>query len=217
MRPAIVFEDADVDAAGQGAGGAASSAMPARSASPRRGFLVQEKVYDEFVDKFIAAAKAVKVGDGLRRADTRMGPLAHMRAASTRMEGFVADAKQKGAKVKTGGNRIGNKGFFFEPTVLTDVPHGRPHHERGAVRPARHDRAVQRLRGRRQGGEPPALRARAYAFTRSAKTATAIGAAIESGMVSINHAASRCPRCRSAASRIPATAPKAAPRRSTPT
>ncbi len=87
--------------------------------SPTR-FLVQEKIYAPFVEKFTAAAKAVKVGDGLDK-DTRMGPLANARRIEA-MERFVADAVAKGAKLQTGGKRIGNKGFFFEPTVLTEVP-----------------------------------------------------------------------------------------------
>ena len=94
--------------------------MPARSASSPTRFLVQEPVYQQFVDKFVTAAKALKVGDGLKE-DTRMGPLAHSRRLDA-IEAFVADAVAKGAKVETGGRRIGNKGYFFEPTVLTDVP-----------------------------------------------------------------------------------------------
>src|SRR5438477_523612 len=117
--PAIVFEDADVDIAAK-----ILSANKFRNAgqvcvSPTR-FLVHENVYEPFVEKFTKAAKALKVGDGLDK-DTRMGPLANARRIDA-MERFIADAKQKGAKVVTGGNRIGNKGFFFEPTVLTDVP-----------------------------------------------------------------------------------------------
>ena len=87
--------------------------------SPTR-FLVQEPVYQQFVDKFVTAAKAVKVGDGLKD-DTRMGPLAHSRRLDA-VEGFVTDAVSKGAKLETGGRRIGNKGYFFEPTVMTEVP-----------------------------------------------------------------------------------------------
>src|SRR5262249_7234057 len=117
--PAIVFEDADVEVAAK-----LLSANKFRNAgqvciSPTR-FLVHEKVYEPFVQKFVSAAKSLKVGDGLDK-ETRMGPLANARRIEA-MERFIADAKAKGAKVETGGNRIGNKGFFFEPTVLTDVP-----------------------------------------------------------------------------------------------
>src|SRR5262249_14421462 len=116
--PAIVFADADVNAAAK-----ILSANKYRNAgqvcvSPTR-FLVQQPVYGEFVDKFVTAAKAIKVGDGLKE-DTRMGPLAHSRRLDA-IEGFVADAVANGAKVETGGRRIGNKGYFFEATVLTGV------------------------------------------------------------------------------------------------
>src|SRR5450755_3451377 len=114
--PAIVFDDADVDAAAK-----ILSANKFRNAgqvcvSPTR-FLVQEPVYQQFVDKFITASKKVNVGNGMK-ADTNMGPLAHERRLDA-MEGFVADAVEKGAEVQTGGGRIGDKGYFFAPTVLT--------------------------------------------------------------------------------------------------
>src|SRR3546814_5716509 len=82
-------------------------------------FLVHQSVYGKFVDGFTAFAKSLKVGDGLDK-DTRMGPLANDRRVQA-MEMFVADAVSKGAKIETGGKRIGNKGNFFEPTVLTGI------------------------------------------------------------------------------------------------
>ncbi len=117
--PAIVFDDADVDAAAKILGANKFRNAGQVCVAPTR-FLVQEPVYEQFVEQFVTAAKALKVGDGLQ-ADTRMGPLAHSRRLDA-MEAFVADAVAKGAKVETGGQRIGNKGYFFEPTVLTDVP-----------------------------------------------------------------------------------------------
>jgi succinate-semialdehyde dehydrogenase / glutarate-semialdehyde dehydrogenase len=148
-------------------------------------FLVQEKVYDAFVDKFTTAAKALKVGDGLDK-ETRMGPLAHSRRIDA-IESFVGDAVAKGAKLKTGGNRIGNKGYFFEPTVLADVPleakimNEEPFGPVAAIRPFDTFDNVVKEANRLDYGLA------AYAYTKSAKTAAAIGAAIESGMVSINH------------------------------
>ena len=182
--PAIVFEDADVDVAVK-----ILSANKFRNAgqvcvSPTR-FLVQEKVYPAFVDKFVAAAKALKVGDGLDK-DTRMGPLANARRVEA-MEGFVADAKAKGAKVQTGGKRIGNKGFFYEPTVLTDVPqearimNEEPFGPLAPITPFKDFESVVAEANRLPYGLA------AYAYTRSVKTAAAIGSAVESGMVSINH------------------------------
>ncbi len=182
--PAIVFEDADVDVAVK-----ILSANKFRNAgqvcvSPTR-FLVHEKVYGPFVDKFVAAAKALKVGDGLQ-ADTRMGPLANARRVEA-MEAFVADAKSKGAKVQTGGKRIGNKGFFYEPTVLTDVPtearimNEEPFGPVAPIMPFKDYESVVAEANRLPYGLA------AYAYTKSAKTAAAIGSALESGMVSINH------------------------------
>ncbi|HUK58102.1 MAG TPA: NAD-dependent succinate-semialdehyde dehydrogenase [Stellaceae bacterium] len=182
--PAIVFEDADIDNAVK-----ILSANKYRNAgqiciAPTR-FLVQESVYRPFVEKFIAATKAVKVGDGLQK-ETRMGPLAHARRVEA-MEGFVADAEKHGAKIETGGRRSGNKGFFFEPTVMTGVPlSARIMNEEpfGPVAPiatfAKEEDVVAEANRLPYG-------LAAYAYTRSAKTAARLGEAIESGMVSINH------------------------------
>jgi succinate-semialdehyde dehydrogenase/glutarate-semialdehyde dehydrogenase len=152
--------------------------------SPTR-FLVHESVHARFVEGFVKATQGIKVGDGLQ-ADTRMGPLANSRRVEA-MEMFVADATGKGAKVLTGGKRIGDAGYFFEPTVLTDVPaSARILNEEpfGPVVPivpfASFDEVVA------EANRLPFGLA-AYACTRSLKTANAIGAALESGMVTINH------------------------------
>jgi succinate-semialdehyde dehydrogenase/glutarate-semialdehyde dehydrogenase len=182
--PAIVFDDADVEAAAKILSGNKYRNAGQVCISPTR-FLVQEKVYPAFLDKFVAATKAVKVGDGLEK-DTRMGPLAHARRIDW-MEQLVSDAVQKGAKLETGGKRIGNKGFFFEPTVMTNVPktarimNEEPFGPLAPIAPFKDlDEVVEEANRLPYG-------LAAYAYTRSAKTAAAIGAAIESGMVSINH------------------------------
>lgn len=182
--PAIVFDDADVDTAVK-----VLSANKFRNAgqvcvSPTR-FLVHEKVYGQFVEGFTAFAKSLKVGDGLDK-DTRMGPLANDRRVQA-MEMFVADAVSKGAKIETGGKRIGNKGNFFEPTVLTNVNNDmrimneEPFGPLAPIVPFSNFDAVVEEANRLPFGLA------AYAYTKSAKTAAAIGAAFESGMVSINH------------------------------
>lgn len=182
--PAIVFEDADVELASK-----LLSANKFRNAgqvciSPTR-FLVQEKVYEHFVDRFVGYAKAVKVGDGLAQGTT-MGPLANPRRVAA-MEGFIADAVQHGATVRTGGNRIGNKGNFFEPTVLTDVPrearvmNEEPFGPLAMIAPFSSFDDVVAEANRLPYGLA------SYAYTRSAKTANAIAAAVEAGMMSINH------------------------------
>lgn len=182
--PSIVFDDADVDLAGK-----LLSSGKLRNAgqvciAPTR-LLVQEKVYDAFVDKFTEAVAAVEVGDGLDKS-TQMGPMANPRRIAA-MEAFIGDALQKGARLRTGGHRIGNKGNFFEPTVLTDVPkearvmNEEPFGPLAMIAPfASFDEVVAEANRLPYG-------LAAYAYTRSAKTATAIAAAVESGMIAINH------------------------------
>ncbi|CAH2599978.1 Alpha-ketoglutaric semialdehyde dehydrogenase 1 [Rhodovastum atsumiense] len=182
--PVIVFEDADIAAAAR-----ILAANKFRNAgqvciSPTR-FLVQESVYEDFVGRFVDFARAVKVGDGLQPGTT-MGPLANPRRV-TAMEGFVQDAVQKGAELRTGGKRIGNKGNFFEPTVLTGVTremrvmNEEPFGPLALMMPFHgFDDAVA------EANRLPFGLA-SYAYTRSVKTASAIAAAVESGMMSINH------------------------------
>jgi succinate-semialdehyde dehydrogenase / glutarate-semialdehyde dehydrogenase len=182
--PSIVFDDADVDLASKLLATNKHRNAGQVCIAPTR-FLVQEKIYDDFVDRFTAYAKAVKVGDGLDK-DTRMGPMANPRRIAA-MEGFIADAVQKGAQLRTGGHRIGNKGNFFEPTVLTDVPkdarvmNEEPFGPLAVIAPfASFDEVVEEANRLPYG-------LAAYAYTRSARTATAIATSVETGMISINH------------------------------
>ncbi|MEO8558547.1 MAG: NAD-dependent succinate-semialdehyde dehydrogenase, partial [Rhodospirillales bacterium] len=182
--PAIVFEDANIEKAVKLLSGAKFRNAGQVCVSPTR-FLVHENVYEKFVDGFVAAAKAVKVGSGLDK-DTFMGPLANPRRVDA-MQDFVADAVAKGATLRTGGKRIGNKGNFFEPTVLTDVPmEARIMQEEpfGPIAPIASFRSFDEV-VKEANRLPYGLAA--YAYTGSATTAGAIGAAFESGMVSINH------------------------------
>ncbi|MBM3570165.1 MAG: NAD-dependent succinate-semialdehyde dehydrogenase [Alphaproteobacteria bacterium] len=182
--PAIVFEDADIDSAVKILGANKFRNAGQVCVAPTR-FLVHETVYERFVDGMTKLASGLKVGDGLDK-DSRMGPLANARRVEA-MQGFVADAQAKGAKLRTGGKRIGNKGNFFEPTVMTDVPLGarimneEPFGPLAPIAPFRDFDAVVKEANRLPYGLA------AYAYTRSAKTAAAVGAAVESGMVSINH------------------------------
>ncbi len=182
--PAIVCEDADVKAAVK-----ILSANKFRNAgqvciSPTR-FLVHDSVYEEFVDGFVKQAESLNVGNGLEDG-VKMGPLAHDRRL-TAIEGFVADAVENGAKVLTGGKRKGNKGYFFEPTVMTNVSNeARIMNEEpfGPLAPINSfssiDEVVEESNRLNYG-------LAAYAYTNSAKTAQDLGQSIESGQVSINH------------------------------
>ena len=182
--PAIVFDDADVDAASRLLATAKYRNAGQVCVSPTR-MLVQERVYDRFVEGFVQHSKAMRVGDGLESATT-MGPMANPRRI-TAMESFIGDAVQHGATVQTGGHRIGNKGNFFEPTVITDVPkdarvmNEEPFGPLAVISPfGSFDEVVTEANRLPYG-------LASYAYTRSAKTANAIAAAVESGMISINH------------------------------
>ena len=180
----IVFDDADpVKTAEIAAGGKYRNAGQV-CISPSR-FFVQEKVYDKFAARFIEVAKGLKVGNGLD-ADTKMGPLANMRRINA-MEAVVADAQANGATIETGGKRIGNQGYFFQPTVVTEVDEKSKlmrNEPFGPVAPIirfkTFDEVVKRANGLEYG-------LAAYAFTKSAATATAVADALESGMVGVNH------------------------------
>jgi succinate-semialdehyde dehydrogenase/glutarate-semialdehyde dehydrogenase len=182
--PAIVFDDADLDVASR-----ILAANKYRNAgqvcvAPTR-FLVQEKAFDGFVGRLVAASEAMKVGDGLEPT-TAMGPLANPRRVQA-MERLIADAKSHGATLRTGGERIGNKGNFFQPTVMTDVPKEAAAMNEEPFGPLA---IVNRFRAIDDVVEeanrlPYGLAA--YAYTRSARTAQALASGIESGMVSINH------------------------------
>lgn len=117
--PVLVFEDADVNAAVAALAGSKFRNSGQVCISPTR-FLVQQPVAEHFVTQFVAAAQAIKVGPA-SDPSSEMGPLANERRipALTRM---VDDAVARGGRLRTGGRRISNEGWFFEPTVLTDVP-----------------------------------------------------------------------------------------------
>lgn len=181
--PVLVFDDADVDAV-------LDQAVPAKfrnsgqvCVSPTR-FFVQEKIYDRFVDGFTARAGRLNVGDGLDEK-TDMGPLAHGRRIAA-MESLMSDSRSAGATVRMGGSRSNRPGYFFEPTVLTDLPDDskamteEPFGPVALMRPFReYEEAVYHANRLPYG-------LAAYAFTDNAKRATRLGDDIEAGMVGVN-------------------------------
>jgi len=117
--PVLVFADADIDHVLNVAVGHKFRNSGQVCVSPTR-FIVEESVYDRFRTGFAERAAAIRVGDGLD-PDTQMGPMANPRRPEA-MEVLIGDAVEQGATLHTGGKRIGNQGFFFEPTVLSDIP-----------------------------------------------------------------------------------------------
>jgi succinate-semialdehyde dehydrogenase/glutarate-semialdehyde dehydrogenase len=116
--PFIVFDDADLDAAVEGAMLSKFRNSGQTCVCTNR-FYVQAGVYDAFAAKFAAAIKALKVGNGLE-AGVQQGPLIDMNAVA-KVEQHIADAVSKGAKIVTGGKRHALGGSFFEPTLLSNV------------------------------------------------------------------------------------------------
>ena len=117
--PVLVFDDADVDTV-------LNTMVPGKyrnagqvCVSPTR-FIVNENVFDRFRDGFVERAKTIKVGNGLD-PESQMGPMANPRRPDA-MERLIGDAVARGGKLGTGGERIGNQGFFYAPTVLSEVP-----------------------------------------------------------------------------------------------
>jgi succinate-semialdehyde dehydrogenase/glutarate-semialdehyde dehydrogenase len=182
--PVIVFDDVDAIKVAEVAAAGKYRNAGQVCISPTR-FYVQEGAYEKFLGRFTEIAKAMKVGNGLE-AGTQMGPLANKRRVDS-ITGFVADAKQHGATVAAGGERIGNQGYFYAPTVLSNVSEGsrimneEPFGPAAPILPFKSfDEVIQRANRLEFG-------LAAYAFTKSAATATAVADALESGMVGVNH------------------------------
>jgi succinate-semialdehyde dehydrogenase / glutarate-semialdehyde dehydrogenase len=182
--PVMIFNDADLDKAIEVTSMAKFRNAGQVCVAPTR-FLIQDGVADKFMEGFVKAAEAIKVGNGLE-ADTVMGPLANERRIPA-MEALIQDAVSAGAELKTGGKRIGNKGNFFEPTVLANVPtsakimNDEPFGPIAIVnRFSTYEDAIE------EANRLPFGLA-SYAFTGSVKTAHALGREVEAGMLTINH------------------------------
>ena len=182
--PVVVFNDADIALAAKTMAASKFRNAGQVCVSPTR-FLVQEGVFNEFVDQFVMHAEKLKVGNGME-AGINMGPLANPRRKSA-MQNLVADAAQQNAKLKTGGKAIGTAGNFWAPTVLTELPLSaramteEPFGPMALINPFKtFDDAVQ------EANRLPFGLA-AYAWTRSARTAQQIAASVQTGMITINH------------------------------
>jgi succinate-semialdehyde dehydrogenase/glutarate-semialdehyde dehydrogenase len=116
--PFIVFDDADLDAAVEGAI-ASKYRNTGQTCVCANRLLVQDGVYDAFAAKLAAAVGKLKVGDGLK-GETQQGPLIDANAVA-KVEEHIADAVKKGARIISGGKRHALGGTFFEPTILADV------------------------------------------------------------------------------------------------
>jgi succinate-semialdehyde dehydrogenase/glutarate-semialdehyde dehydrogenase len=181
--PFIVFEDADIDAAVEGAMIAKMRNLGEACTAANR-FLVHEKVQDEFSKKLTARMKALKMGNGLDEG-VAVGPLINPEGRD-KVVSLVEDAVKKGAKVLTGGKVPDGKGYFYPPTVLVDVPNGAKMLEEEIFGPVA---AIQSFHS-----EEEAIRRAndtiyglvAYLYTRDLTRGMRVSEQLECGMVGLN-------------------------------
>lgn len=181
--PVLVFGDADMDRVLDTVVTQKYRNAGQVCVSPTR-YIVEESVYDRFRDAFAERAKAITVGNGLDEA-TRMGPMANPRRPEA-MDRLVGDAVQRGAKLHTGGERVGNAGFFYAPSVLSDVPldalimNEEPFGPVALINPYAGEEAMIAEANRLPYGLA------AYAWTQDGKRQQRLAREIEAGMVGIN-------------------------------
>jgi succinate-semialdehyde dehydrogenase/glutarate-semialdehyde dehydrogenase len=121
--PFIVMPSANLDAA-TATGVKSRTVNTGQSCIAAKRFIVAQEIFDEYLDNFVARMRALKVGDPLDEA-TEIGPLASEQILGS-VDEQVRKTVDRGAKLLTGGKRIDRPGFFYEPTVLVDVPHDSP-------------------------------------------------------------------------------------------
>jgi succinate-semialdehyde dehydrogenase / glutarate-semialdehyde dehydrogenase len=181
--PFLVLADADLDAAVEGAM-AAKLRNGGEACTAANRFLVHESVAGEFGARLTAAMEAVRVGPGMEPG-AQLGPLIN-EPAREKVERLVADAVDRGARVRTGGERLPGPGFFYPPTVLDRVAPGSEmlaDEVFGPVAPivgfADEADAIALANDTEHGLV-------AYVYSRDLRRAMAVGEAIETGMVGLN-------------------------------
>ncbi|NLX97216.1 MAG: NAD-dependent succinate-semialdehyde dehydrogenase [Rhodopirellula sp.] len=193
--PVIVFDDADFERAVEGTI-IAKFRNTGQSCIAANRVYVQARIYDRFVEAFVERAKALKIGDGLEEG-VEIGPLIDERALQNALE-HVEDARSRGARILCGGRRsdVAGEGFFFEPTVLADVPSDVLCMREETFAPVvpicrfeTEDEAVTRANATEYG-------LAAYAFTRDLSRLWRLAENLEAGTIGINDtvpATSQCP------------------------
>jgi succinate-semialdehyde dehydrogenase/glutarate-semialdehyde dehydrogenase len=182
--PVIVCADADVERAADMLAPYKFRNAGQVCVSPTR-FLVQRPVFDRFVSRFLERTRAIRVGSGLDEGIT-MGPVASERRLKEMLE-FAADARESGGEIAAGGRRIGERGNFFEPTVVLNPPAASKLMNDEPFGPVAGIVAFDEI------DEAVAIANRlpfglaAYAFTNSTRHSHTFATRLEAGMVNINH------------------------------
>ena len=181
--PVILCADGDVD-------GAVATTLAYKFSSAGQSCIAPSRFYlhrshnSEFLDKFTAGAKAISVGEGLNPA-TQMGPLANPRRLAA-MERFSADARQRGAEVLTGGNRLSRPGWFWQPTVIDRVSEEAAVMNEEPFGPIAAMTSFDDLDEALARANRLAYGFAAYAYTSSLKTADYLAERLEAGNIGIN-------------------------------
>ena len=181
--PVIIAEDADVALAVKAAAGAKFRNAGQVCISPTR-FLVHESIRNEFATALAKHAQGLQVGDGMTEG-TQMGPLANPRRV-TAMAEFTRDALERGATLLSGGDRIGDTGNFWQPTILADVPKDAKVFNEEPFGPMAAIRSFNTLDEAIAEANRLPFGLAGYAFTRSLKNADLLARRVEVGMLWIN-------------------------------
>lgn len=191
--PVLVFDDADLDAAVEGAM-ITKFRNTGQSCIASNRIYVQRGIYEKFLEKFVAQTRALKTSDGLEDG-VLVGPLINEEGLNKAIE-HIDDAVKRGARLLCGGKRINRRGFFLEPTVLADVPANAVCMTEETFAPVapicpfdKEDEAIERANHSCYGLS-------AYAFTRDLKRAFRLMELLEAGTIGINDGVpttSQCP------------------------
>jgi succinate-semialdehyde dehydrogenase/glutarate-semialdehyde dehydrogenase len=181
--PVIVFDDVDVEKVLDACVTAKYRNAGQVCVSPTR-FYVHESIYAKFCDGFAARARALPVGDGLDESN-RMGPLAHARRLAP-VQSLIDDALTHGAKLLAGGKRIARKGFFFQPTVLADIPNSARVMNEEPFGPIALLNPFRDLDGVLAEANRLPFGLAAFGFTNDSRRVNLLGERIEAGMIGLN-------------------------------
>lgn len=181
--PVLIFGDADVDKALDTMAASKYRNAGQVCVSPTR-FIVEENVFERFRDGFAERVGRIKVGNGLEDG-SQMGPMANARRPEA-MDRLIGDAVTRGARLHTGGERIGNAGYFYAPTVLSEVPldaaimNEEPFGPVALINPFSGEEAMITEANRLPYGLA------AYAWTESASRQKRLAREVETGMLGLN-------------------------------
>jgi succinate-semialdehyde dehydrogenase/glutarate-semialdehyde dehydrogenase len=181
----IVFDDCDLDRTVELLVGAKFRNSGQVCVSPTR-FYIQDAIHDRFVDAFVERTAALRVGNGLD-SDVQMGPMANPRRPVA-VDALIADARSAGGILRLGGEPIDQAGFFYRPTVLSNVPDSARIMREEPFGPVVMTRTFSTFDEVVDQANRLPFGLAAYAFTENGRQANLIADALESGMVGVNMA-----------------------------